>query len=307
MIRNRGFDVLEDAGDIGGDHKSSFGIDEPSTVRRLLGWEDGLPRGSRFFATYIPVAGHHPYETPEPGPFPDRDDIDRYRNAQHYSDAALGELIRGLRSRGLDRETLIVVIGDHGQAFGQHPGNFGHTLFVHEENVRIPFVIAAPGAIVGPVRVGGLTSQVDMAPTVLDLLGVPAPADYQGLSRLGGRRPAAFFFTDSSLAFVGLREENWKYIHEIESGRHKLFDLTTDPGETVNLAGEHSDRVGRYKTRLLDWCSTQRGQSCRREWDSRRAPMFRVTFSLIRYFSTRRRVPMWAKTPSRFDRRPNRK
>jgi arylsulfatase A-like enzyme len=264
IIRNRGFDVLEDAGDIGGDHESSFGIDEPPTVRRLLGWVDGLPRGTRFFATYIPIAGHHPYETPGPGPFPDRDDIDRYRNAQHYSDAALGELLLGLRARGLDRETLLIVIGDHGQAFGQHPGNFGHTLFLYEENVRIPFVIAAPGAIAGPVRVGGLTSQLDMAPTVLDLLGVPAPTDYQGLSRLGGRRPAAFFFTDSSLALAGLREENWKYIYEIETGRHKLFDLTSDPGETANLAGGHPDRVGRYKNQLLDWCSTQRGLVVRR-------------------------------------------
>jgi lipoteichoic acid synthase len=218
----------------------------------------------RFFVTYIPIAGHHPYETPGPCPFPDRDDIDRYRNAQHYSDAALGELLLGLRARGLDRETLIVVIGDHGQAFGQHPGNFGHTLFLYEENVRIPFVLAAPGAIAGPVRVGGLTSQVDMAPTVLDLLGVPAPTDYQGLSRLGGRRSVAFFFTDSSLALVGLREENWKYIHEIETGRHKLFDLTSDPGETANLAGEHPDRVGRYQTQLLDWSSTQRGLIVRR-------------------------------------------
>lgn len=259
MIRGRGFDVLEDAGDIGGDRESSFGIDEPPTVRRLLAWVDGRPSGSRFFATYIPIAGHHPYETPEPGPFPEREEIDRYRNALHSADAAVGELVRGLRARGLDQETLIVVIGDHGQAFGQHPGNFGHTLFLYEENVRVPFVIVAPGAIEGPVRVGGLTSQVDMAPTVLDLLGVPAPADYQGVSRLAGRRSDALFFTDCSLGLVGLREENWKYVYEIESDRHKLFDLAADPGETENLASGRLDRAARYKARLLDWCSTQRG------------------------------------------------
>ncbi|HJZ59309.1 MAG TPA: sulfatase, partial [Gemmataceae bacterium] len=264
MIRDRGFDVLEDAGDIGGDRNSSFGIDEPPTVRRLLGWVDGLPRGSRFFATYIPIAGHHPYETPEPGPFPDRDDIDRYRNALHYADTAVGLLMQGLRARGLDRDTLVVLLGDHGQAFGQHPGNFGHTLFVYEENVRVPFVIVAPGAIDGPIRVGGLTSQVDVAPTVLDLLGVPVPADYQGLSRLSGRRSVAQFFTDSSLGLVGLREENWKYIYEIESDRHKLFDLAADPGETQNLATDHPDQVARYKAQLLDWCSTQRGLILRR-------------------------------------------
>ena len=64
VIRHRGFDTLEDAGIIGGERDSSFGIDEPSTVRRILGWIDGLPPGQRFFVTYLPIAGHHPYATP---------------------------------------------------------------------------------------------------------------------------------------------------------------------------------------------------------------------------------------------------
>src|SRR5262245_2557308 len=68
VVRGRGFEVLEDAGQIGGDRASSFGIDEPSAIRRLLQWIDEVPRGDRFFATYVPIAGHHPYETPEPGP-----------------------------------------------------------------------------------------------------------------------------------------------------------------------------------------------------------------------------------------------
>src|SRR5262249_60287200 len=107
IIRHRGFQVLEDAGAIGGDHDSSFGMDEPRAVRRLLAWVDVVPRGERFFAAYLPVAGHHPYETPEPGPFPERRQIDRYRNALHYADAALGAIVRGLEARGLDRNTLI--------------------------------------------------------------------------------------------------------------------------------------------------------------------------------------------------------
>src|SRR5439155_26671995 len=142
---------------------------------------------------------HHPYFTPEPHPFTEKTDRNRYMNALHYADQSLGELIEGMQRLGKYENSVFVICGDQGEAFGQHPGNFGHTLFIYEENVRVQFLIAAPGSIAGPVRVGGLTSQVDMAPTVLDLLGVPAPADYQGLSRLGGRRPVAFFFTDSSL------------------------------------------------------------------------------------------------------------
>jgi phosphoglycerol transferase MdoB-like AlkP superfamily enzyme len=130
VIRGRGFHTLEDAGTIGGDHESSFGVEEPSTVRRMLAWIDALPRGERFFLTYLPVAGHHPYEVPDAGPFPEDQEINRYRNALHYADAALGALLDGLRERGLDRNTLFVIFGDHGEAFGQHEGNYAHAIFI---------------------------------------------------------------------------------------------------------------------------------------------------------------------------------
>ena len=150
MIDHRGFDVLEDAGAIGGRVDSSFGVDETSTVQRMLGWIDSLRKDERFFITYMPIAGHHPYASSGAGPFTGDDDFARYMNALHEGDAALGELLSGLRARQIDDDTLVVVFGDHGEAFGEHPGNFAHTLFIHEENVRVPYVIAAPGAIPEP-------------------------------------------------------------------------------------------------------------------------------------------------------------
>lgn len=259
IVRGRGFQVLEDAGQIGGDRDSSFGTDEPSAVRRLLGWIDGLPRGEPFLATYVPIAGHHPYETPEPGPFPERGDIDRYRNALHYADAAVGQLVDGLRARGLERQTVVVLVGDHGQAFGQHQGNFGHTLRIYEENVRVPLVISAPGAVRGPVRVPGLASHLDITPTVLDLLGLAPDAGHQGLSLLRGGRETVYFFADASLGLLGLRDGQWKYIHETDSGRSRLFDLDTDRHESTDLAGEHPELVIEYRHKVVQWARSQRG------------------------------------------------
>src|SRR5439155_26711168 len=146
-----------------------------STVSRILRWVDTVPRDQRFFVTYLPIAGHHPYETPEPGPFAEDSDLGRYRNALHYGDASLGTLMRGLRDRGLDRNTLWIVFGDHGEAFGQHDGNYGHTFFVYDENVHVPFLVAAPGLLEGQTRSRRVVSLVDTAPTVLDLIGVRAP------------------------------------------------------------------------------------------------------------------------------------
>jgi phosphoglycerol transferase MdoB-like AlkP superfamily enzyme len=258
VVRGRGFDTAEDAGAIGGDRDSSFGIDEESTVRRILRWVDEAP-GRPFFVTYLPIAGHHPYATPDGGgPFPNDSEINRYRNALHYADRALGQLLSGLRERGLDDSTLFVICGDHGEAFGQHAGNNGHTFFLYEENVRVPLVLAAPGLWGEPVRVGRVASLADTAPTVLDLLGLPAPAGYEGRSLLSGPARVALFCTDYALGLLGLRDGRWKAIHEVESGRTKLFDLEADPGEEHDVAQEHPERVEVYREHLLNWSAAQR-------------------------------------------------
>lgn len=258
VIENRGFEVLEDAGAIGGNHESSFGIDEPSTVRRALAWVDSLDRDERFFLTYLPIAGHHPYYVPEPGPFAEGAESDRYLNALHYADASLGALLKGLRERGLDERTLFVIFGDHGQAFGQHEGNYGHSLFLYEENIRVPFLIVAPGLIKEGLRVGREISLIDAAPTILDLLGIPPPAGFQGRTALRGPAGPALFCTDYSLSLIGLRDGCWKFIHELDSGRSKLFDLCGGEAEVNDLSALHPDLAAAYRARLKRWAEAQR-------------------------------------------------
>lgn len=258
VIENRGYEVLEDAGAIGGNRESSFGVDEPSTVRRALAWIDSLEPGERFFLTYLPIAGHHPYDTPEPGPFPERAESDRYLNALHYADESLGALITGLRERGLDDRTLFVIFGDHGEAFGQHEGNYGHSLFLYDENIRVPYLIAAPGLIKEPVRVTRPISLIDTGPTILDLLGSPPPAGYQGLTALEGQPNMALFYTDYSLSLMGLRDGCWKFIYELESGRSKLFDVCADAAESTELSSLHPERAAAYRAHLSNWAAAQK-------------------------------------------------
>ena len=257
VIAGRGFDVLEDAGAIGGHVQSSFGVDEPATVARLLGWIDAGRRDQPFFAAYLPVAGHHPYTTVAPGPFPNDSDLDRYRNALHEADAALGALMAGLRQRRLDDRTVVVVFGDHGEAFDQHPGNVGHTMFIDDENVRVPYVVAVPGVTTGPIRVSGPVSLVDTAPTLLDLLGLPASGQQQGTSWLRPGARMALFFTDYSLGWLGLRDGCWKFQFEVEAARSKLFDVCRDPDEQVNRAAEEPARVHAYRQRVTQWSVAQ--------------------------------------------------
>jgi sulfatase-like protein len=257
IIQGRGYGRLADAGDIGGRHNSSFGIDEPSTVASILNWIDAGSAVHPFFVTYLPIAGHHPYEAPEGGPFPDRDEFGRYRNALHYGDAALGALRRGLEARGLDRTTLWIVFGDHGEAFGQHEGNYGHTFQLYDENVRVPFLLAAPGLMSESIRIRRVVSLLDTAPTMLDLVGVAAPDAYQGSSMLDGRPRMALFFTDYSLALAGLRDGRRKFIHDLRSGRSRWFDIDRDPDEIIDLSARYADASREYVRTLEGWTASR--------------------------------------------------
>jgi glucan phosphoethanolaminetransferase (alkaline phosphatase superfamily) len=260
VIDRRGFDLLEDAGAIGGNVQSSFGVDEDATVRRILSWIDARDTRVPFFVTYLPIAGHHPYAINAPGPFRGESDLIRYLNALHEGDRALGELIKGFRDRGLDRETLFVIFGDHGEAFGQHPGNFAHTLFIYEENIRVPYLIVAPGAFNESKRVMRLASAVDTMPTVLDLLGLEVPAGLDGVSLLSPTPSLSLFFTDYSLGWLGLADECWKYLYQLESGRSYLFDLCLDPAELEDLAAAQPVRVAAYRDRVQQWAAAQKAR-----------------------------------------------
>lgn len=258
VVADRGYDVLEDAGAIGGDRQSSFGVDDNTTVRRALEWIDSLPRDQRFFLTYLPIAGHHPYDSPEPGPFPEHTESDRYLNALHYADTALGALIEGLRARGLDQQTIFVIFGDHGQAFGQHEGNYGHSLFLYEENVRVPYLIVAPGLITTERRVSRPISLIDTASTIIDLIGSTLPSEFQGSTALAPDVKMPLFSTDYSLSLMGLRDGCWKYIYEMDSGRSKLFNLCEDSAESNDVSSNNRDRVEAYRERVVRWSSAQK-------------------------------------------------
>jgi arylsulfatase A-like enzyme len=270
ILEHKGFGLLEDAGAIGGSVRSSFGVDEPATVSRIFQWIDSQDSTRPFFVTYLPIAGHHPYAIPESARvvFPADTDLGRYRNALHYEDEALGELLSGLHTRGLDSRTLVVVFGDHGEAFEQHPGNIGHTLFINEENVRVPYMIEIPGTsgtlgtsgtsgTSGTRRVHRVVSLLDTAPTILDLLGLPPALEHQGLSLLRPGERMALFYTDYSLGWLGLRDGCFKYLFEINAGRSKLFDVCSDPDEAADISSNQPERVRAYRGRVIEWSAAQ--------------------------------------------------
>jgi arylsulfatase A-like enzyme len=265
ILDQRGFSELQDAESIGGAHASSFGTDDASTAERLLEFVDSAQGKQPFFAVYSPIAGHHPYRAPGPRrePFGAETEFDHYRNDLYTGDLALGRIVEGIRRRGLFEQTLFVIVGDHGEAFAQHPGNFAHTLYLYEENVRVPFIVVAPGLIMNRVRAPQLVSLVDLAPTTLALLGLAVPKEYEGRSGLEPTAGMAVFFTDHDLLKTGLRHGRFKFIHEQEHSRSRLYDLLADPAEANNLAATQPDRAEQYRRWLDGWLHQNRAGKSR--------------------------------------------
>ena len=212
---------------------------------------------------------HHPYE-PTPNvpllnfvrePTVDPYDLNRYLNVLHETDHHLGRLFDVVRRAGLEHDTLIVVTGDHGQAFGDPHDSYTQGRTVYEEDVHVPLLLWYPRlyrTAAGSSAVGG---HLDLAPTIVDLAGLPAPADWQGRSLFSQARvPRAYFYVAKDHFTLGVREDSWKYIFDLRAGTEELYDLDGDPTEQLNLAAANPGRCARLRQRLAAWTDANRRQ-----------------------------------------------
>ena len=152
---------------------------------------------------YVVVADEDQYvEKSEQRPWL-TDNLNRYLNALHHSDVILGKLLDTLKNRDLFESTLVVVVGDHGEAFGRHE-RFGHASHLYEENVHVPLVFINPG-LLGGEEIPTVGGHVDIAPTVMDILNLPAPVGWQGQSLFNNERHGRVYFFFSMVGhFDGL-------------------------------------------------------------------------------------------------------
>jgi len=172
----------------------------------------------------------------------------KYRNSLHYADAVLGMLVDRLEREGLMDNTLFILVADHGEAFSQHRGNYGHPLFLYEENVHVPLLIYNRRLFPRPVVFTGLSRHIDILPTIQDALGIPDLEGQEGISLLAERREQmALLHTSWNDELLGLRDARWKYIRNSVSGAEELYDLEADPAEAKNLVAEKQDVAARYR------------------------------------------------------------
>lgn len=201
------------------------------------------PAKDRFFVWAHYYDPHDPYSDMPDEPAHGGSDRAKYEASVRYVDRHLGRLFDGLRARGVLDDALVVITADHGDEFGEHGHRF-HGSTLYEEMVRVPLVVRGPG--VRPGAVDAPVGHMDVAPTMLDLVGVAAPERWLGRSlgdtlRTGSApTPSPVFFEilpDSNYGVhrVGARVGTGKAIYRVDGGLGELFDLATDPGERDNL------------------------------------------------------------------------
>lgn len=267
FLSHRGFDLIQD------ERSDSCVVSteahpDSCMMDNLMRWIRA-DRERPFFAVLWTVQTHYPYfssrdparqEIPtELAPSRQRSEYlntryNRYRRALRETDAALGGLFRGLEQGGLMDSTLLVILGDHGEAFGQH-GNMFHRL-LYDEEVRIPFLLLNSKLFHGEID-STLGGTIDIAPTVMDLLGYSLPGEWQGRSLFSrSRYPRVYLFGPYSGLF-GQREGKWKLIYNPIAGSAELYDLATDRDEQHNLAFKYPEVVESGRNRLAAWVQYQ--------------------------------------------------
>jgi membrane-anchored protein YejM (alkaline phosphatase superfamily) len=189
---------------------------------------------------------HAPYEPPakhlervfrEAGP-PGPSDL--YDGEVSYTDETLANLLTFLNAADLADKTLVIVVSDHGEQFGEH-GFWGHANTLYDTLLHVPLIMRAPGVPAGR-RVGDVVGLIDVLPTVLDILGLPPYPPAQGRSLVplwhGHALPARMLYAEEDEWFliVAAFTPPYKWVFSADGARVQAFDLLRDPNEDHDIA-----------------------------------------------------------------------
>src|SRR6266550_4141656 len=239
--------------------KSRFGRVERrgmDVVQRAEKWMNANPAGPHFVWLHL-YDPHDPYEPPPPYSQTYKDRL--YDGEIAYADSALGNFVAYLKKLGRYENSVIVVVGDHGEGLGEHHEDT-HGIFLYDSTTHVPLIKKVPGRSNAARVVDAQVRTTDIFPTALDLLHVPAPERLDGESLkpyFGGAESAsrtAFGETDYSLRFGwaplrSVRTDGFKFI---EAPKPELYDLQKDPGELKNEYGPTNEMVQKGRKLLTD-------------------------------------------------------
>ena len=253
----RGFDVYDDTFQPQAPLKGANAERRAEeTFAKFSGWLDGNGE-TRFFAWVHYYDPHLPYDPPSP--YREGSPGRPYDGEIAYMDRYVGAVLEALEAKGLLEKTLVVVAGDHGEGLGDKVER-GHGIFLYEETVRVPLILHNARVFPKPLVVEAAVRLVDVAPTILETIGLESEArNMEGLSlvpwiekldRPGLPSLVETFYPRENFGWselVGIVVGPWKYV---QAPRPELYDLEKDPGETINLAASSPAKTDELRSRL---------------------------------------------------------
>lgn len=210
----------------------------------------------RFFSWIHFYDPHTPYEPPEPykSEYSGRP-WGLYDGEIAYVDSLIGKVLESLREKGVLDKTIVVIAADHGESLGEH-GESSHAFFIYDATVSVPLILKLPAVNSKAKIIDAQVENVDIMPTLLDLLGIAVPKEVQGRSlapllvgsRAGADRMAysesyypRYHYGWSELK--SLRTARYQYI---QAPRPELYDVVGDPMERTNIFGQNSSQAERF-------------------------------------------------------------
>ncbi|MDQ3863635.1 MAG: sulfatase-like hydrolase/transferase [Actinomycetota bacterium] len=261
LVKNFGYDdfyPVETMDTDGFQRSNYFGYEDDIMLQPSRDWLE-QHKDKPFLATYLGVTGHHDYRPIDRyglkhySNFPP---LDHYQNEIRYLDFFVKNLMEQYKELGLYDNTIFVIYGDHGEGFGEHD-LFQHDNTIYQEGLKVPLIIHEPGRFENGKRVKRLTDQLDILPTLFDLLGYKVTGGhYPGRSLLAPpKKDRTLFFScyDEYRCLASIHGTT-KYIYFFGNQPDEVYDLASDPLEKHNIADEQSARELKHKReQVLAW------------------------------------------------------
>jgi arylsulfatase A-like enzyme/Tfp pilus assembly protein PilF len=257
---DQAFDVYDDNMAGGRRHGAEAHLmrDGNQVVDAGLQWLHGV-EGKPFFCWVHLYDAHAPFEG-YAELFGDRFRDNPYDGDIAFADVQVGRLVDDLKQRGLYDNTIIVIVGDHGEGMGEH-GEEEHGFMLYNSTLRVPLIVTAPDLCTPGHRITESVSVVDILPTILECLGIPLTNDVGGESVAAALRGDPMESHDCySESIAGFSSFGWApltaimtdSLKYIETTRSELYDLKSDPAELQNLANTDSDSLEEMQRKLED-------------------------------------------------------
>ena len=268
---------------------SNFYLTAPKTTTWAEQWLEAH-RDQRFFFWVHYMEPHAPYNAPAaydrfktPDDFPELNDtsgegpaelhrlaklqnVHAIRRLQElyaakilYVDHYIGDLIKTVHTLGLDKNTIIILVSDHGQLMYSHPKDFNTDdhRSVYDADLHVPLIFRGPGIAAGK-RLDVLASHYDIVPSILDFENLPPPAHTDGASLKGAIQgtssapPHHYLYAEESVLTpqYSIRDVRYKLIETMRTGEIQCFDDATDPRELHNICGQIPQEASKLKAAL---------------------------------------------------------